>query len=215
MGQHDWYRNKEWSDDIELAFRARLSRSRDLYNKTQYLRIQASYLLSSIDPITQSVGVTMMNEVISSFPEVDGVIANKFDALVELGDYYYNKSAWEESFSFYQKAIEYDQTKTHNQDHAHRGYIKSAVLSKHKEAYPIGTLFIESVKEGDLFLVSEYYEHSLAAAMLYNELGQHEMAKRYADSALEALNLKSPFHEKDKAYASDREIACLQRYSRR
>lgn len=98
MGQHDWYRNKEWSEDIELAFRARLSRSRDLYNKTQYLRIQASYLLSSSDPTIQNVGLGMMNEVLSDYPDIDDVIFNKFDALVNVGDFFYRREDFETAY---------------------------------------------------------------------------------------------------------------------
>ena len=31
MGNDDWYRNKDWDDQIEAAFRARLNRSRGDY----------------------------------------------------------------------------------------------------------------------------------------------------------------------------------------
>ena len=44
MGREDWYRLETWSDADQEAFFARLSRSRGLYHKSQYARIQASYL---------------------------------------------------------------------------------------------------------------------------------------------------------------------------
>ena len=47
MASGDWYRNNDWNDTIETEFEARLKRSRGAFNKAQYLRIQASYLLDN------------------------------------------------------------------------------------------------------------------------------------------------------------------------
>ena len=209
MGQYDWYRNNEWNNDIDLAFRARLSRSRDLYNKTQYLRIQANYLLSSCNPEIQNVGLGMMNEVLSDYPDIDDVIFNKFNALVNLGDFFYRKEDYKTAFTNYEKAIGYDKKKTVVQDHAYYGFIKSAVLSNHKEAYPAGLKYLEDAKDTNLFFLSEIYDHYLASAMLYAATGRHETAKECASVSLRALKEVSPLHMKDKPSATEREILFL------
>ena len=201
MANDDWYRNKGWNDEIELEFRTRLNRSRNLYNKTQYLRIQADYLLGSSNPVIQGVGLSMMNELLSDYPDIDGVIVNKFDALVGLADYFYKKQEYEEAFVHYKKAIGYDKKKTHNQEHAYRGFIKSAVLSKNEEAYHVGLNYLDGTTISSLLLLSEVYDHSLAAAMLYEAVGNIEAAKYFASIALKSLEQESKIHPKDKPLA--------------
>ena len=44
MGREDWYRRTTWSQSDREAFFERLARSRSLYHKSQYVRIQASCL---------------------------------------------------------------------------------------------------------------------------------------------------------------------------
>ena len=68
MANEDWYRNKTWNNEVEADFEARLKRSRGAFNKAQYLRIQASYLLDISDKKTQLVGVSLMERLIRDYP---------------------------------------------------------------------------------------------------------------------------------------------------
>ena len=56
MATDDWYRNTSWNNHIEADFEGRLKRSRGAYNKAQYLRIQAGYLLDASDTATHKIG---------------------------------------------------------------------------------------------------------------------------------------------------------------
>jgi hypothetical protein len=51
----DWFRSPVWDGQIEAAFEQRLRRARP-YHQPQYLRIQATHLLSSPDPRVREAG---------------------------------------------------------------------------------------------------------------------------------------------------------------
>lgn len=46
MARDDWYRNKEWNDEIAAAFETKFRRTRQTWSRYQYLRIQAGLLRS-------------------------------------------------------------------------------------------------------------------------------------------------------------------------
>ncbi len=50
MASEDWYRNEKWNEEIEEAFFVKLKRSRS--QKTQYLKIQAGYLVGNYPEVT-------------------------------------------------------------------------------------------------------------------------------------------------------------------
>lgn len=88
MASDDWFRNKTWDNEIEVDFEARLKRSRGAFNKAQYLRIQASYLLSCTDKYLQKVGIKLMERLISDYP------TENFSTIFgqeQLGDYYFKE----------------------------------------------------------------------------------------------------------------------------
>lgn len=211
MGNDDWYRNKDWDDQIEAAFRARLKRSRGDYYKTEYLRIQGSYLLSSDNSTSQAVGLSLMNEVLTEYPDSKETIANKFDALSELGDYYFKRDRFDQAYEYYKQAIVLDSSHTHDQSHAILGFIKSSVLLKQKQDFKYCELLLEKV--GEPIFPAQAYDQGLTAAMLYDAIGCAEAAKAYAATALKALEQSSSFVRKGKplgkASATERELFFL------
>lgn len=211
MGNNDWYRNKNWDDQIESAFRARLKRSRGDYYRTQYLRIQGSYLLSSDTPANHTVGLSLMKEVLTEYPDNDDTIANKFDALSELGDYYFKRDRFDQAYEYYKKAIVLDANHTPDQSHAILGHIKSAVLLKQQQDYTYCESLLEKV--GEPVFPAQAYDLYLTFAMLYDAMGCAEAAKQYAATALKASEQSSPFVRKGitlgKASIAEREFSFL------
>ena len=211
MGYDDWYRNNNWDDQIESAFRAKLKRSRGDYYKTEYLRIQGSYLLSSDNPSNQASGLSLMNEILALYPDSENTLPNKFDALSELGDYYFKRDKFEQAYEFYKQAIALDSSHTHEQSHATLGFIKSAILLKQKQDYKYCELLLEKV--GEPVFPAQVYDKGLTAAMLYDAIGCAGAAKAYAATALKAFEQSSPFVRKGKPLGNtsttERELSFL------
>ena len=199
MGREDWYRNTQWNEEIEAAFRERLNRSRQLFHKAQYLRIQGDYLLSSKDVVYQKIGISLMNELLNDYPDTKDVIFSKFDAYVNLGDYYLKKGELDLAYGCFKNAVRYDKGMTVVQDHAVLAYIKTAVLTKHKEDYPDCNLRLDGVNHNPVF-PQEYYELGLSGALLYDAMGRFDAAKASATLALQALDTDSPFKRGEKVY---------------
>ncbi len=200
MGREDWYRNTSWNDEIEVAFRERLNRSRQLFHKAQYLRIQGNILLSSKDTSCQEVGISLMKELLNDYPDNKDVIFSKFEAYVNLGDYYYyTKEKLDLAFECYKNAIAYDESMTTGQRHAVMAYIKTAVFTKHDENYPDCYSRLEKA-DNHLVFPHEYYELGLSGALLYNAMGRYDAAKDSAAIAIKALDTVSPFKRGDKVY---------------
>src|SRR5262245_54287446 len=64
MGR-DWYRQKTWSPAIKEEFMKRLSRTRTIFNKAQYLRIQAY----SIEQSHPREALELLNLIVAECPD--------------------------------------------------------------------------------------------------------------------------------------------------
>ena len=104
MNKDNWYRGDHWDPDTQDQFERKLKKSKNSYNKAEYLRIKGSSLLSSYDDIKQEVGCKLLNRVIEEYPnETSSVLF----ALEQLGDYYTSKSNYLEAESNYRQCILY------------------------------------------------------------------------------------------------------------
>src|SRR5258706_9096389 len=88
MNEKEWFRGIEW----------------DSYNKAQYIRIKASYLLGSKDTFKESEGCKLMERVIHEYPTE---ISHIMFAYEELGNHYFNKKNYKEAEFNYRKSISY------------------------------------------------------------------------------------------------------------
>ena len=214
MGNDDWYRHKTWDNEVEADFEARLKRSRGAYNKAQYLRIQASYLLDSADKENQLVGLNLIERLIKDFPtEEFSVIFGQ----EQLGDYYLDKKAYNEAEHFFRVVTNYYQDKKSRGGTSALADLKLAETilgsnqtDKFKEAYRI---VIDYPISELTFNDSKFYYAELRT-QLCDAMNKKSEAKEFAKTAIELSKITEPQFSRHKTVGlvkvSERQLRTLE-----
>jgi tetratricopeptide (TPR) repeat protein len=182
----EWYLGDDWSQSTQQLFEQKLKKSRDSYNKAQYLRIKGTSLLKSKDVSKKEAGCELLKRVINEYPEELSSVKYAYELL---GDYYKLKKDYSASEINYRKSISYYTTSGRSGTSA-IGDLKLSELiietdqeDKFFEMYELLKFkFFET--KGSLDLNEDKYRYSLAMAQLSFKLGYFEEAKQYADIAL-------------------------------
>ena len=214
MATNDWYRNKSWDTTIEADFEARLKRSRGAYNKAQYLRIQASYLLHSPDKNDQLVGLRLMERLIKDFPteELSTIFGHE-----QIGDYFFGQGDFDIAEQQFRVVTDY-----YNKQQSRSGTsgiadlkLSEAILAgnqtnKFDEAYKICK---EHPVEG-LTMNSDKFYYASLAAQLCDKMNKKEEAKHYATTAITLSKIKEPQFSRHKTVglisATDKQLRILE-----
>jgi len=195
MANDDWFRNKTWNNEVEADFEARLNRSRGAYNKAQYLRIQASYLLDSSNQKNQLVGLNLMERLIKDYPIED---YNVIFGQEQLGDFYLGKKNYKEAEHFFRVVTNY------YKDNKCRGgtsaladlklaetILRSNQMDKFEEAYQ---LVIDYPISELIFNDSKFYYAELRTH-LCDAMNKKVEAKEFAKTSIELSHITKPqFH---------------------
>ncbi len=80
----DWYRKKSWTKSDEEHFYSKLNRARE-YNRSQYLRIQATELIATNNPKLIEVAESLLINILTEYPKDD---IFRSVVLMELGEIY-------------------------------------------------------------------------------------------------------------------------------
>ncbi|MBS1509064.1 MAG: hypothetical protein JSS79_20670 [Bacteroidetes bacterium] len=194
MGQVEWYRNTTWDKDTSELFETKLKRARGPFNKAQYLRIQASYLLDSANSEFQNVGLQLMRRLIEEFPTEDfSTIFGK----EQLGDYFYKTGQFEEAEHFYRQVTDHYKRKSRSGTSGVADVkLAETILEldkrdKFEEAYKLLTVDFEATG-GSLSLNDDRFFYTRVAAELCDQLDKKEEAKRLAGLALEIAKITEP-----------------------
>lgn len=214
MATDDWYRNTTWDSNTEADFEARLKRSRGAYNKAQYLRIQASYLLGSSDKDMQQVGVRLMDRLIKDYPteEFSTIFGHE-----QLGDYYFKSGDFEKAEKHFRLVTEHYIAKNTRGGTSATADLKLAetILTanwtkKFDEAYSL----CKNFPLDNLTFNSEKYYYAKLTAQVCDRLNKKDEAKDYAMTAIEISKITEHQFSRHKTVglvrATDKQLRTLE-----
>jgi tetratricopeptide (TPR) repeat protein len=174
VGRNDWYRNADWNAEIASAFFTRLKRSRD---KSQYLRIQASYLCNS----HPHAALQLLDQYFllgdDHFDAAQAKV-HKAQAFTALGEI-------DAALSAYDEALERERQFPNYKTHAYLNFVLLVLDARKLDLYPKALEVLDEFRDRPLFPVDRYKAHG-ARALILQELGRAAEARSSGTLALAA-----------------------------
>ena len=182
MGKEDWYRKTTWSDADQLAFFARLHRSRSRFHKAQYLSIQAMYLKQQNEPTLANAAVALLQHIVQEYSDQAEMMQT---AWFELYRYYGAQGDVESALDALTKAVEALQQSPNYITEAYLAF--ALMVIKHNRTH----LFEKAESLLDEFGSNSHsYEVNGARAIISAHRGDMASAKMFALRAMDAANHK-------------------------
>lgn len=185
MSRDDWYRNNEWSEDIERRFFEKLKRAR---RKEQYLRIQAS-ILAKREP---DVALSLLAQYFELSDDFDHA-----QAYCDMASAYIAKGNTETAIHYYRKALERESVFPKLKTDAYILYPLAIIDNQVIEFYQSANDVLDENRERLLFPVDHFRWHA-AKAMIFYQSGDDEQAASHASQALNVAQIKKSgfrFHQ--------------------
>lgn len=169
---------------MEAEFEARLKRSRGSFNKAQYLRIQASYLLDNSEEYVQLKGIELMERLITDYPTEEFSIIFGQE---QLGDHYLKFGDFEKAEMYFRIVTNryYEKcTRSGTSAIADLKLVEIILTTKQKgkfdEAYQICNDFPVS----ELIFNDNKFYYARLTAEIYDKKNHKVKAKEYAKTAI-------------------------------
>lgn len=185
MGRHDWYRGRTWSKTDEAEFYARLKRSRGDRNKSQYLRIQASYLAEAG---LHAQAIRLLDDLLKNYPSPHELSmarlqrARAFSAL----------NLKEEALSDFRLSIAAQRDIPNVRTNCWLDLPWFIVKNRRVDLYPeaLSTLDEFADKIELMFAISRY-QFATVRALIHADRGEIIMAREFAELALKVATIDS------------------------
>ena len=172
MSRDDWFRNTTWNSAIEDAFETKLKRAR---NKSEYLRIQASYLAKSHPAITLKL-LEQYFELGEHF-DFASAFVSKAEALLTL-------NRIDEALKCYEQALAREKKFPNLLTNASLDFALLVAMRQIKDRYLQAIVVLDEAKV-DLIVPRQFYDWNSAYALIQFDLGNLDEARKYAAAALE------------------------------
>jgi Tfp pilus assembly protein PilF len=189
MTDTDWFRNTEWTTEIEQQFEARLARSRG--QRGEYLRIQALALAETLRSEYAAPAIALAQRNLEISPA--GINAAQMHAAIAKA--FVTLGRTESAVEAYRRAVKHEQARPnvrgfHYIDFA--WFVATNNLSAH---YSDALAAVQqNMQEQDLAFPANQYRYFGALALISAETGDSENARRMAKNALSAASQeRGPF----------------------
>lgn len=185
MSSEDWYRNEEWSEEIENKFFEKLKRAR---RKDQYLRIQAC-TIASTEP---DVALSLLQHYFALEDDFDHA-----QAYCDMATAYVVKGEIENAINAYSKALERESAFPNLKTDAYIRYPMLIVENKLINLYQSASEVLDEHQQRLMFPVDHFRWHA-AKAIIAAAIGGKELAAKHARMAFDAAKIKKSgfrFHQ--------------------
>jgi len=184
----DWFRNEDWSPEIEEQFFLKLGRTRT--QKAQYLRIQASYLSERRPEVALSLldryfELRDISKDAATFVDQAQGYVDQAHAFAALGD-------WEQSAAAFEKALSRERDFPNYLTQAGFEFPVFAAIHRMTNRYAFALGIIEMYRPKATLPVERFCSYA-ASALIATELGAGQEAADFARQALSASVTQSPF----------------------
>ena len=176
MTRDDWYRNTEWTPEVEKTFHAKLARAR---RKAQYLRIQACVLATS----HPAVALRLLDDYFESGDDFDEAQAH-----VDRATAYRSLGQNEKALHSYERALKVEAKKPFVKTQAYIQLPYLVAIIAEKVRYEQALDLLERHKTRLTLPVDHFLWHATRALIL-GDVGAIDAAKMHAAQALEAAAL--------------------------
>ncbi len=173
MAKDDWFRNETWNDAIEAEFQQKLKRARD---KSQYLRIQASYLAGTFP----EVALRLLDQyfLLGDHFDMAQAYVDKARALLSLDNV-------EEALVSYEAALAREQAYPNLKTGAYLDYVSLILAEKRVSLYPAALDVLNRNNDRLIFPIDRFRANG-ARALILQQMGASTEARDAARLAVAA-----------------------------
>jgi tetratricopeptide (TPR) repeat protein len=189
----EWYRKATWSAADREDFEAHLKRSRGVYNKSQYLRIQASHLQGAAPPLYREA-LSLLERVLGEWrddSQVASALFQKAECLLEL-------DGFDTAAPVFREGLEFETQRPNARTNAWVIFPWQIVKHQRSELFDEALRWLASSPTGSTFPVDQF-RVSAVLAIVKMKQGDLKFAKSCAADAQKAAAADSSgfrYHQK-------------------